>query len=305
MLGLSTVWRATRVGSGPELLSEIERAELTIGGIELEYRIPESWDKEIRPRLRRGNPRVLSIHNFFPLPGDRDPKQATGDLFLVTSADQEERRLAVKHTINTIRIAEDLGARAVVLHIGRVPMEKRFAEMKQLFSEGKNNSPEMEKIRQELRQERAAKFREPLDWVLRALDRLNQEAFRRGIRLGVENRYYFSEIPSPDEIGIILKEFEGGAVGYWHDVGHSHVLSLLGFPEYENLLERYHQNLVGIHLHDSQGIQDHRAPGTGEIDFAKILPWLGPAAVRIVELRPEEETDQVRKGIKSLVEMGF
>jgi len=83
------------------------------------------------------------------------------------------------------------------------------------------------------------------------------------------------------------------------------VLSLLGFPEYENLLERYHQNLVGIHLHDSQGIQDHRAPGTGEIDFAKILPWLGPAAVRIVELRPEEETDQVRKGIKSLVEMGF
>ncbi|MCX5860373.1 MAG: hypothetical protein NT056_10895, partial [Proteobacteria bacterium] len=136
MLGLSTVWRATRVGSGPELFSEIERAELPLGGIELEYRVPESWYQDIRTRLRRGNPRVLSIHNFFPLPDGRDPKTATGDLFLVTSEDPEERRLAVKRALNTIRIAEDLGARAVVLHVGRVPMEKRFAEMKQLFSEG-------------------------------------------------------------------------------------------------------------------------------------------------------------------------
>ncbi|MDD5225247.1 MAG: sugar phosphate isomerase/epimerase [bacterium] len=305
MLGLSTSWLSTRSGSGPGLLSEVEKAELPIGGIELEYRIPAGWDKEIRSRLRRGNPRVLSIHNFFPLPDDRDPKKATGDLFLVTSEDPEERRLAVKHTINTIQIAEDLGARAVVLHIGRVPMEKRFTEMKKLFSEGNKDSPEMEQIRLELREERAAKFRQPLDWVLQALDRLNQEAFRRGIRLGVENRYYFSEIPGPEEIGIILKEFAGGAVGYWHDVGHSHTLSLLGFPEFENLLERYHENLVGIHLHDSQGIQDHRAPGTGEVDFAKILPWLGPTVVRIVELKPDEDPGQVRKGIKSLVEMGF
>ncbi|MCX5867208.1 MAG: TIM barrel protein [Proteobacteria bacterium] len=305
MLGLSTVWRTTRAGSGPELLSEIERAELPISGIELEYRVLESWYRDIRPRLRRGDPRVLSIHNFFPLPDGRDPKQATGDLFLVTSEDPEERRLAVKQTINTIQIAEELGARAVVLHLGKVPMERRFADLKQLFSEGKLESPEMEKIRFELRRERETKFREPLERVLQALDRLNREAFRRGVKLGVENRYYYPEIPHPDEIGIILKEFEGGAVRYWHDVGHAHVLSLLGFPEHGDLLKRYHRDLAGIHLHDAKGIQDHLAPGTGEIDFSGIVPLLGPDTVRIVELRPEEDGDQVREGIKSLVEMGF
>ena len=304
--GISTIWRASRVGSGTELLAAIEDSGISVDGIELEYRIPESWYREILPRLKRRDPRVLSIHNFFPLPEDRDQQQASGDLYFFTSDDPEERREAVRGTVRTIEIAEDLGAGAVVLHLGKVGMEQnRRDELVRLWKEGSGRSPEAEKVREDLRKERAAKAKKPLDRVLKALDTLNREADRRGIRIGVENRYYFDEIPGPEEIGIILREFAGGAVRYWHDVGHAHVLSYAGFPEFEDLLERYCADLAGIHLHDAVGFRDHRAPGTGEIDFGKIASLLPPGAIRIIEVFGDETAENISEGLSRLREMGM
>ena len=37
----------------------------------------------------------------------------------------------------------------------------------------------------------------------------NKEAEKKGVFLGVENRYYFNEIPDFEEIAIIMNEFEG------------------------------------------------------------------------------------------------
>lgn len=305
-VGISTIWRASRVGSGAELLAAIEDSGIPVDGIELEYRIPEPWYREIRPRLKRGDPKVLSIHNFFPLPEGRDQKQASGDLYFFTSEDPEERREAVGRTVRTIEIADDLGAGAVVVHLGRVGMDQsRRNELARLWEEGNGRSPEAEKVREDLRKERAAKAKIPLDRVLKALDILNREAARRSVKIGVENRYYFDEIPGPDEIDIILREFAGGAVGYWHDVGHAHVLSYAGFSEFEDLLKRYRSGLTGIHLHDAVGFRDHRAPGTGEVDFGKIASLLPPGAIRIIEVFGDETAEKIAKGVSRLREVGI
>ena len=305
-IGMSTMWRATRVGSGSELLSAIADSGIPVDGIELEYRIPESWYREIRRRLRRGDPPVLSIHNFFPLPGNRQQARASGDLFFFTSDDPGERQLAVQQTIRTIEAAEDLGVRAVVVHLGRVTMDLTMREeLKLLWQEGKSRSPEAERVRERIRKEREAKAKQPFEYVLMALDRLHREADRRGIRIGVENRYYIDEIPSPDEIGIILREFAGGSVGYWHDVGHAHVLSWAGFSEFDDLLEKYSGTLVGIHLHDAVGFRDHRAPGTGEVDFGKISALLPPEAIRIIEVFADEPAEKISEGVRRLRDIGI
>ena len=76
------------------------------------------------------------------------------------------------------------------------------------------------------------------------LDRLNREAVRRGLLLGVENRFHPHEIPVRDEIGTILREFAGGAVRYWHDVGHALNHQRLGLTTQQELLEAYGQSRV-------------------------------------------------------------
>ena len=101
-----------------------------------------------------------------------------------------------------------------------------------------------------------------LDAVLRSLDRLNGAAARRGLLLGVENRFHPHEIPSHGETGAILREFDGGAVRYWHDVGHALNHERLGILTQEAWLEAYGPRLAGTHLHDIRGRRG--PPGAGD-----------------------------------------
>jgi sugar phosphate isomerase/epimerase len=144
-----------------------------------------------------------------------------------------------------------------------------------------------------------------LDAVLRSLDRLNREAVRRGLLLGVENRYHPHEIPLREEIGTILDEFAGGAVRYWHDVGHALNLQRLGLTTQRELLEAYGPRLAGTHLHDIRAGRDHLAPGTGEADFAEILRHLPADAIKILELRPTTPPQEVAAARELLRGLGY
>ncbi|MBW2138526.1 MAG: TIM barrel protein [Deltaproteobacteria bacterium] len=98
-----------------------------------------------------------------------------------------------------------------------------------------------------------------------------KEAESEGIGLGIENRYYYYELPTLDNLRTIFEEFEGSPIGYWHDTGHAHANEVLGIIRRGELLEAYGGRLLGIHVHDARGLEDHLVPGAGEIDFrAKI-----------------------------------
>lgn len=113
--------------------------------------------------------------------------------------------------------------------------------------------------------------------------------------LAIENRYYFREIPDFDEIGIILEEFRGGNVRYRHDVGDAVVQERLGMCRQRELLIAYADALVGIHLHDIKGLDDHFAPGQGEIRFEEISPFYKPHMTRILEIRPKVTKEELKK----------
>jgi len=58
--------------------------------------------------------------------------------------------------------------------------------------------------------------------VYRSLVELPEYAGRLGIRLGIENRYHYLEIPLLDEMGRLLEAIGDERVGFWYDVGHAH-----------------------------------------------------------------------------------
>ena len=145
---------------------------------------------------------------------------------------------------------------------------------------------------------RQASKKKNLDAVLLSLERLNREAEKKRILLGIENRYHFHEIPDLEEIGIILRKFKGGNIRYWHDVGHAKTQENMGLTSQKDLLEAFSQDMIGIHLHDARGLEDHLAPGQGEMDFSEIKSFIKPSIIKILEVHPKVKRKELLKGIR-------
>jgi sugar phosphate isomerase/epimerase len=300
MLGISTCWCSKRASGGKEIARRI--LELGLEGVELEYRIPSGVFREMKPYLHKAL-KVLSVHNYFPLPDDIPLAKASGDLFLLSSPDEDERSNAVAYSIKTIEHAHDLGARAVVLHLGKVDMPDLTEAFFGLHRNGLLGEGEGLGFVEEQRAIRQARKKRNLDAVLVSLEVLNREAVNRGVLLGIENRFHFHEVPDFEEIGHILREFKGGNIRYWHDVGHARVQENLGLTRQEKLLEAYSEEMAGIHLHDVRGLDDHLAPGQGEVDFEQIKPFLRPSMIKILEVHSGVPQEQVLNGIRLLTKI--
>jgi sugar phosphate isomerase/epimerase len=305
MLGISTCWWHNKVNWVDHIVDEI--LQLGLQAVELEYRITHSMYQEIKPRLKlqRTLP-VLSVHNVFPIPEGLGPDAGSGDLFLLSSTDPQERSRAVKYAIQTIEHAHDLEARAVVFHLGRVDIPNPVEEFSRLYNSGKVHEKEALTFIDAQRCARQAIGQKNLDAVLLSLEKLNKEAEKKRIFLGIENRYHFREIPNFEEIGLILKTFQGGYIGYWHDVGHARVQENLGIIGHNDLLEAYSEEIIGIHLHDVRGLEDHLAPGQGEIDYQEIKPFLKPSTIKILELNAYSvQREDLSEGIRLIQTSGL
>jgi sugar phosphate isomerase/epimerase len=304
MIGLSTAWLTERDGiRGAEIVEEI--IGLGFKAVELEYRVRESTFREMSPLIAREDLRVLSIHNFFPLPDGILLSQASGDRYLLSSPDRIERDRAMAHTIHTIESAANAGARAVVLHLGRVEMDAESDRLYELFRNHQLRSPEGRRFLERKLRERRAKRDPYLQSTLRSLDRLNKEAEKRGVLLGVENRYHYHQIPDFEEIGRILDAFSGGSVFYWHDMGHAHVQENMGLIRPGALLHSYGTRTLGLHIHDALGMDDHRAPGLGEIDFENLKKHLDGSQINILEVHQKSDRRQLLRGLHVVEGIGL
>jgi len=302
MLGISTCWWHNRGDRGDEIIGDILR--LGLEGVELEYRITDTLYRQMKPRLKE-SPKVLSIHNFFPKPEGSTGQKGSGDLFLLSSIDRDERLRAVEYSIRTMDHADDLGAKAVILHLGRVDMTypiPGYLVPDRNSIAGRGNAPSLTR---DQRLEREVRHQKNLDAVLFSLDKLNLEAERRGIFLGIENRYHFFEIPDFEETGIILDRFQGGYIRYWHDVGHARAQENMGIICQKDLLEAYSEMMIGIHLHDVKGIDDHLAPGQGEMDYEEIRPFLKSSHIKILEVHSKVDREDLIDGIRLIKETGL
>jgi len=303
MLGISTSWRSEISESGMEIIQEI--LDLGTDKVELEYRITLPMLQEIIPLLKKRRVSVISLHNFFPLPEGLSKEKASGDIFSLSSPDKEERELAVKYTRRTVEWAQELEARAVVLHLGRILLDNPMMTLKQLYDQKKIRSEEGQAFIKEQKKLREAKIQAHLDSALWCLENLAKEAEKRDIFLGLENRYNIQDFPNFEEFKILFKELGGSRIRYWHDIGHATTQENLGLTVQGELLENFGDLLVGVHLHGCKGYNDHYAPGTGEEDYTLIQKFLKPDTICVVETHHRATREELLHGLEFLREKGI
>jgi sugar phosphate isomerase/epimerase len=247
---------------------------------------------------------IASFHG--PSPRVKHGDGRWSDAFNLASTDEAERRQAVAYNAATLEWAARAGACCVVLHLGGVGNQMMEPErrLRRLFDSGVREGEEVERLREELRQLRREQEGPYLEAARRSLAELAEEASRWGVTLGLENRYHYHEIPQVEEALALLVPYPPDLVGYWHDVGHAEVLHRLGLVDRERWLHELGPRTIGSHLHDVEGIGDHRAPGRGDVRWDYIARDLPPAALRVFEIDQRQPDDAVAAAIAYLRQRG-
>jgi len=244
---------------------------------------------------------IPSVHA--PCPNIRHVSgQSAAGLF--ASTDEAERTWAVSRIKATIDLAVHLGAKAVVLHAGRVDVSRTLERRLRDLYPGNKNPSQYEQATKQLMAARARKQPANFAAACRSLDEVVPYAQAAGIKLGLEARYYYGEIPNLEEMHTLLADFDPETVYYWHDTGHAQNLENLGFTPHEEWLRAFGPRMLGVHFHDIRGLKDHLIPGTGEIDFGMVASYLPDGAIRTCEFDYPFSEEEMTTGVEFLRKMG-
>jgi sugar phosphate isomerase/epimerase len=307
MLAVSTSFISDRITDGEDLFNRIQ--DFPASHIELDYRLSAAIIHKFIGLQKKSNIRIVSVHNYFPVPdrgrGSGKQPPGSGDFFSLSHPDQEERHQAIKWATESIQWAHKFEAPVLVLHCGQIIMDHANDWIRTEFCIGNSMSDAMHAFVQKKMAEREAKKGKHLDSLLFSLDKLLKVAEKYSVSLGLENRSHYHELPGFEEFMLLFKEFEGGPLGYWHDTGHAHTNEILGIQKPFSFLKTFKNQLLGIHLHDATGLQDHLVPGTGDIAFGALNEYIDKHIIKVLELKPGTRAEDMKKGYDFLKKQEF
>jgi sugar phosphate isomerase/epimerase len=290
MLSFSTSWNAERGKSGQEIVQEI--LDLGFDAIELGHGLNAPVVFEML-ELRKEIPFVVSsVHNFCPLPPEVLVDQP--DCYEFTSPRTGDRERAVRLTLQTIDMAERFEAPVVVVHTGRIHTLRLTSRLRRLVEEGKFLSKEFARTKLEAVKSRESTGRAYARRALECLPEILAYAWKKGIRIGIENREDYEAVPSEREFEDFLRLLNEPNAGYWHDFGHAQIKQNLALLDHADWLDRMGARAFGCHVHDVKWpFEDHCPPFTGEINYQKLIPKLPKDCLFVFELRPRIPREQI------------
>ena len=297
-VSLSTMWVKGRFSHMSEFTTKAK--ELGFTHIEANASIsPQMLSELIETTVP-----ISSIHS--PCPAVLSSRGVPVTSLSLSSLDENERMEAISFTKKTIDLAASVRARAIVLHMGEVPIDLSLQDrLYRLCHDSHTQTKEYSQAKEELVYQRISQFSPYLYAARKSLRALSEYSRQKNIMLGLETRFHFNEIPNIDEMAELLSETSNSLVGYWHDVGHAEVQQQLGFSLHEEWLSRFKDRMVGIHLHDILGISDHQAPGKGNMNWEMVAKYLPPGIVKVCEIGEWNDEEQIQGVITFLQKKGI
>jgi len=296
MISFSTCWNSGRYTAGDAMLREI-KTKVGFDSIELGQGIRTPLVPGIQKMFDAGEIRISSLHNFCPLPAEGAP--ASLDRYKFSAVSAEEREAAVTQTLRTIDFAARLNAPFVVLHLGEVNMSLITERLIALAKAGRYLSREYVRIKISAVQEREKIAPVSLQRVKDCLRRIIEYAASKNVRIGLEARRDYEQIPTERELSELLEEMNSPHLGYWHDFGHCQVKENLGFIDHAEWLRAVGPRTFGCHVQDCiWPAREGQLPFTGGVDFEKLVPLLPANCLFVWEMNPDRTADAIRQSVQ-------
>lgn len=244
--------------------------------------------------------KCVGVHNYFPSP--TEVMIDAPDAYEFTSFREHERSRAMAMTLKTLEIAAEFQANYVVLHMGSVPQmphKKWTGQLTNLVREGQQDSAAF--VKQKLKCVKKREKHGPLYFrrAIETLESLSEKAAECGVKLAVESRSKFEDMPTEREMVALQEHFQDDPnIVYWHDFGHVQLKHNLGLLDHDDWLRKMERYLYGAHLHDVEWpARDHRVPLTGELDYQKLLAHFPKNCPLTWELSPTRKAQQIRDAL--------
>lgn len=291
-VSLSTCWNSHRHSDGREVAAEARQTGFE--WIEVSHGTKISLLPGLLEAVAAGEVKVSSLHNFCPAPVE--VLIDAPDAYEFTSPNVSERYRAVKLTLKTIEMAGRFGTDRVVVHLGSVPMPSITKKLEAMALAGGLYSRRYSETKLKLVELREKASAVHLDRVRAALEELIPECEKAGVKLGIETRSHYEQLPNQREMLLLLEEYKDCPwIGAWHDFGHVQRQANLGLVNHAQYLAQIAPRLIGCHVHDVQWpLKDHRAPlSTGGVDLPGLLPLVPPDVPLVWEMSPGNRREQV------------
>lgn len=296
MLVFSTCWNSHRHQDGEEMIDEI--LSLGFDHVELSHGIKLSLLPGIMKAVEAGKVQVAGVHNYFPAPIDEvgdapDSRPFTADL-------PQVRSKAIELTKKSMERGAALGAGYIVLHMGTVEsLVKRTdtAHLQSLARQGMVGTESFAETKGEFVRRRNRLAPVYLEYAREAIRQLLPRAAELGVKLGIEGRSHYEQVPSEDEMDLLMQEFgENPFIGYWHDFGHIQRKHNLLILNHEQFIRRISSHLIGGHVNDVKwSSRDHQVPLLGGgVPFERLLPFFPHGVPLVWELSGRVSAEDIR-----------
>lgn len=294
---VSTHWNTFRHASGEAMIEEI--LALGVDAVELGYDLRADMVHGVKAMVQNGSVRVLSVHNFCPVP--MGAHRGHPELWTPASTDPRTRESAIKHITSTVEFAAEMGASVVVAHAGNVDMSQMSRDLIEWCRTGRQYTPAYEKLKMKITMTRDKKVVKQLGYLRESIDRLLPELEKNRVMLAFENLPTWEAIPTEIELEKLLEEYNSPWLRSWFDFGHGYIRQNLGFINAERWVERLSPWIAGTHIHDVKPpAQDHVIPGRGTIPFDLYREFASRDIVRVLEPAPGADAAELKDAIAFL-----
>ncbi|MCF7673839.1 MAG: sugar phosphate isomerase/epimerase [Akkermansiaceae bacterium] len=297
MLAFSSCWNNSRHTDGEAMIAEI--VELGFSHIELSHGMTIAKLPGILKAHQAGRFTCAGVHNYFPSPVE--VMIDAPDAYEFTSHRPHERQRAMDMTLKTLDLAAELKAHYLVLHMGSVPMPtaKWTKRLTRMVADGRRTDPDYVKAKLDFVKKREKIGPLYYQRAIEALTTIAERAAELGVKLAIESRSRFEDMPTEREMVRLQEHFADHPwVGYWHDFGHVQLKHNLGLLDHLEWLERISPHLIGGHVHDVEWpARDHRTPFAGTLDYGPILRFFPEGCPLTWELSPTREAAEIREAL--------
>jgi len=278
-----------------------EILELGFNHLELSHGMTIAKLPGIQRAFKAGKFKCVGVHNYFPSP--TEVMIDAPDAYEFTSFRENERQRAMDMTLKTLDIAAEFQASYLVLHMGSVPQmphKKWTGHLTELVKDGHQDSSSY--VKHKLKCVKKREKHGPLYFkrAISTLETLSERAAELGIKLAVESRSKYEDMPSEREMVSLQEHFKDDPnIVYWHDFGHVQLKHNLGLLDHGDWLRKMKPYLFGAHVHDVEWpARDHRVPFTGTLDYQDLFQHFPKECPLVWELSPTRKSKQIRDALE-------